>query len=282
MALKFFFPFTRNFMTAGDIIESATREVAALKLIHEKLKKEQTQYFSVIYDHFVIEKNSMNYIQLQTMLSKESVVLPDEKYTDSFLRLAQEIPRLYVIVMRLEENVYTFKTIRDQRFEGFTEYDMLRICRNLWRAIDYLHDLQIYHLDIHMNNVFIAKKDSGRLRDIIIDFGHACSTEPGSEITCENSRRAKESVSFLTDEELSALDGENLFLMLLTLITIKYNSRLDEMPKLTSLFEDVFDYTKTADERAVEAEFRMKDLEREAKERGETLLLSKLLIKANE
>ena len=215
VALKIF-----TLKSGGKVLESAAREVAALDIIARKAKNNEVQqYLPKSEDHFYIDQKDIRALAMQERVLFFSGLISN---ADLLFDSIKEERTVLILVTRFETNAVSIRTLRKKPFGGFktfSNYELLLVCVQFLRALKFLHDNRIYHLDIHEENVMIVYAPYVPAKSVLIDFGLACSNDPsGSEIACSNFKRLTDKNPGYDDIDLANYDLKSTYEMFLNMV----------------------------------------------------------------
>ena len=115
-------------------------------------------------------ENILNEVRILQMLDHPNILRVFECYQDKFC---------YCIVTELCTGGELFKKISDGK--GISEEQAAEFIRHIISCVAYLHERRIMHRDLKPENFLLHADGSNMLK--LIDFGAACSFEPGQTLS---------------------------------------------------------------------------------------------------
>ena len=116
--------------------------------------------------------DSQNEIEILRKISHPNIISIYEIFEDS---------KNYYIMSELLEGGELFEEIT--RNGSFSEYEAANIMKQIFNAVNYMHNKQIVHRDLKPENIMLINKSNSKFEIKIIDFGTAKIFEKGIKLT---------------------------------------------------------------------------------------------------
>ena len=116
--------------------------------------------------------DSQNEIEILRKISHPNIISIYEIFEDS---------KNYYIMSELLEGGELFEEIT--RNGSFSEYEAANIMKQIFNAVNYMHNTQIVHRDLKPENIMLINKSNSKFEIKIIDFGTAKIFEKGIKLT---------------------------------------------------------------------------------------------------